>query len=144
MTSKFSIGTPTSKPPPYCKTFPSPLPPIIPPIGPPELQGWCHWLDLDPLGPTDVTIYCTMKRSGPPSVFVGSARDGTALLIMTLEIVGDPQPWRLTLDLWRTPSAHEGFAYPDFTMQLDPYWKTPLLTQITIPGMDRRDAQVML
>lgn len=139
----FSSSHPPIKPPAYCKSLIEDLPPALPPTGPIELQGFANWTDLDPLGPLDISMYAPMSRTPPAWIWSGAKTVEGTLFVITLERLTDPNPWELRLDVWRTPTAHEWYAWPPFNMNTAIPWETPLLTQTVLPGKDYRSAQAM-
>jgi hypothetical protein len=142
MSNKFSGSTPLTKPPPYCKTLTIPLPDVPAATPPPSLEGYARWTDLDPLGPLDIAMQVTMPQVASAWKWTGEKTVQGTRFILTLENVGGTYPWLATLDVWRTPIAHESMSFPQFNMPLDFPWDTHLLTWVHLPGYDYRQAQV--
>lgn len=144
MSNKFSGSTPLIKPPAYCKTFKGLLPDVPDLTAPPQLQGFARWTDPDPLGPLDIAMAVPMNQVGSAWQWTGERTVQGTLFIITFDQIAAPDLWTITLDVWRTPTAHEGYTFPQFQMPLDFPWDTYLLTHSVIYGKDYRSAQVAM
>lgn len=143
MTSnKFSGYQPLIKPPARCKSQKIILPPVLPLEPPRDLNGYARWTDLDPLGPLDISMAVPMPQVDDDWQWSGQKTVKGTLFVITLTTTGPGGYAHVTLDVWRTPTAHEGFAFDPLPLQPEPPWDTGLLTYVHLPGYDFREAQV--
>lgn len=143
MTSnKFTDRRPLIKSPSICRSLHEKLPPILPGDPPPDLGGYARWTDLDPLGPLDVSMAVLMPRVNDLWKWQGQTYVKETLFVITLDTTGPGGYATVTLGVWRTPDAYEGFAFDPVQLAPEPPWDTGPLTYVHLPGYDWREAQV--
>lgn len=141
MSNKFNAGIPLIKSPAYCKSLKIPLPPLIPVDGPADLQGFASWMDLPAADSPDIAMYATLPRVGITWKWSGGQTLGDFRLVLIVERLAYPNPWEVTVQLWRSPINMEAWTFPPFYLQTSPIWQTPLLTITQFPGDDYISAQ---
>lgn len=126
------------KAPPYCKPPPPPFPPLLPLWPPPLLAAAAHWVDLDPLAPTDMAAYIDMEILPGGGVWFGQTPTTGHRLAITLTQKSPPNYFDVLFQIWDTWRNPENALYSDVKVDPDKPFAIENLGDIHIPGKDFR------
>lgn len=142
VSARFTRPRALIRPPSWCKSLKEDLPILIPPVGPDSWQGFASWMDLPAEDHPDIAMYVAMARVDTTWKWTGQQTIGDFVLVVILERLADPNPWQVTVEIWRSPVIMEDHTFPEFDLTTEPIWETPLLTHVALPGEGKVSAQV--
>lgn len=121
------------------------LPPpdkILPNSFPPDIRGYCRWLDLDPANPADVSTTVHLFAIDANGNYSGRSAEPENFILCNLNWNPIWDTWLLEMVLHGLRVPPEDFQFAPFQMDLAQPLDTGLQTLITISGRDERQCQV--